>query len=791
MQAVPFLAFLLLLLLKLPLSAAEQPVVGELGRLESLIFTGTAHFSAAAIREQLSWDMPYYLASRPSSPLGQLTPLVAQRISSCYVGGGFLDVAVKSAVDGAHIRTDIIEGQQYLAGPVIIDGLEPDEAAAVVALATGAQNAMVPSAARDSYSAYTGVEKSWWSPGKPACFQDPEGMRKFVVSILANMGYLSAEVGISCQRREHHFADLILSIAHGPHAILGEVVIAGLAGTARAALEQFLDLKRGESFSQLQATRIEERIRASGRFAREHVEVVPITGSPACRLTITVAESVNIPHLPKHLPEEQEVVFGLVKSFTDMLRNGPEDLVLEMTAASPPHHPSIRMVFSPRRGLAMRYHLAQQDGLSTVTIAGADHRLFFWDNRGHGAVIMDGGDPWVLVEMKGRELDLGEVRPAGRGDPTTLTYQFGWFDSLNAHGIQAKTLLEPASILSLWIQSLLENNKVGDAWLFTFTAGVHAQIDRVTSRFKVLEWESHGLVAGLNLSFRLHAEVGAFERMMAEREAIAVAASPPQTSWNANEVLTELADIAAMHIAMTDDAKMTRMLTIVAALRKTMPADIIDFASSKIIGHREAIGDFPAPANLEDVVRNQLATLGQAAALFIRFAHSLSQDLGATSWPAELVRGIIGFLMSDRDAILVELAHLEKGGHMGPLGCIATSWVSARFPDLSTYFAQLGVASLDQQGFERDVTLLHPYAHAIVEGLLAMDDDIGMMLPSTCHQAALKAQDDLKRAIMKVGGTSDAAALDAWCKALWIGGGREACAEELKLRSISTAPTPP
>lgn len=103
-----------------------EPLVGQLGDPTSIQFVGLERLTAKELRSELSTDLDYQAAARPSSPLTNLLSVLEARLIAGLRHSGFMNATVTATYNAEKnaILVSLSEGALFRNGPIQIEGAE-------------------------------------------------------------------------------------------------------------------------------------------------------------------------------------------------------------------------------------------------------------------------------------------------------------------------------------------------------------------------------------------------------------------------------------------------------------------------------------------------------------------------------------------------------------------------------------------------------------------------------------------------------------------------------------------
>lgn len=229
------------LLIVTPPTIAEEQRVGSLGDRQHWHIHGLESVEASKVLRRLSSDLPVQLAGHPQAPLADLPAVIEARLLIGLKHCGFRDARVTVRIDPSNQTIDIqvSEGTRFLAGNVVVAGVEGELADRIVASLTSSEVDHQDETPKfDSLGkvlewvgngAASESKKTVWKLDEPAPFDDVtlKGFKHQITRIIEDAGYGDAEFTVSIVQRDQ-FADLTIHIADlGLPSILSGIEVKG------------------------------------------------------------------------------------------------------------------------------------------------------------------------------------------------------------------------------------------------------------------------------------------------------------------------------------------------------------------------------------------------------------------------------------------------------------------------------------------------------------------------------------------------------------------------------------
>ncbi|MCI0745123.1 MAG: hypothetical protein L0Y58_06940 [Verrucomicrobia subdivision 3 bacterium] len=290
----------------IPFEATAAEVAGTVdvfGSPDRLHFEGAKSFPAEALRRGLSWDLDFHLASHPAAPLKGYLDTIEKRLTRGYLHEGFPDVRVAASAhrDAGCIKVTIAEGPRYLCGDIIVTGTKrvPPDFIAKWAEKSGALLG-------------TNSSSLLWNKTSPASFTDwaQQSMTMIVSNAFLDLGFQMPSFDVKLTtRKDRGVADYVVRIdSEGPKSVVGEIDVLGVVTNSPESIIKFLAVGLGTEVNRDLVPRLTERLRASGRFVKHIVRILPPDEQGKSLLEIEVMELDEAPPLGQPLSPLQQTL---------------------------------------------------------------------------------------------------------------------------------------------------------------------------------------------------------------------------------------------------------------------------------------------------------------------------------------------------------------------------------------------------------------------------------------------------------------------------------------------------
>lgn len=407
--------------------AEDEPAfVRERGDLDRLAIRGAETFSEVEIKQALAVDIDVAVAARPDAPLETLRNVLAEKTLAGYRFAGFADATAKATFDPAadQLVLEIHEGPRYLAGEVVIEGLDAslaDRVREALTVEKPPANAVPPA---PQPGAAKPKKKVVWSVGEAARLdlESQNRVREKVESALYDCGRLLPQFNLELvpDRVQHTVALKLQFTEPGAAAQIDELSVIGNKKFSSEEILEFLGIQQGSLWTGEMPRHLERRLKQSGRFTKVKVYDKQLT-RPGVNLGVSVnlTEYAKAPSLSESLSREEQALVQLSRWLADFPK-GEDDLVIEFKVEDY----EIEAVVSPKLGalVLVRKPLppdAKQPAPVTWAFVTSDERIGFYSApRGRKLVAIP--TPTPVVANFQLSLHEGPPKFTGQG-----TFQFG------------------------------------------------------------------------------------------------------------------------------------------------------------------------------------------------------------------------------------------------------------------------------------------------------------------------------------------------------------------------------
>ena len=343
--------------------------VGMLGDWQKIEFEGLQEVDADAIRSALAGDLKYQAAARPSASLDEFLKITDERITQGFRHSGYAraEVTVRLNHKQRGIIATVNEGEKYNAGEIRIIGNRQINVESLIRALT-----MPPR------------ERAWtyrWGTDEPQAHDKKDSEPIWVEDELLRMDNNAATklmegTRIACADQGYPFAEPKIAVdftknrvklplnvdvsIENSKAKINKIDIDGLTRHTEAELLDFLDVRPGDTFSADLADRACQRLRDSCRFWSHSVEVHVLTSqgryavaSPELSIVIQVVEYTHVPKLGEPLPEIDEALrkaADWLEAFGQGKTASQEDMKLELFGPVGMFQGTISACISPHGG---------------------------------------------------------------------------------------------------------------------------------------------------------------------------------------------------------------------------------------------------------------------------------------------------------------------------------------------------------------------------------------------------------------------------------------------------------
>ncbi|HVU90249.1 MAG TPA: hypothetical protein VHD36_23155 [Pirellulales bacterium] len=344
----------------------EKPpeLVGDWGRVERLVIEGARSHNPETIRLATRRDVDCIAASRTAAPLEDYPPVLADRVRAGYIAQGFLDAQVGATIDRQRevIVISVIEGQQYLCGPIEIEGgagIDADRLRDWITSghpAADARLAGFDETGGRSEPRWVGPDGSLaefsepaWQPGRAVERRASEALERAVGQGLHDQGFRSARFTVTAEPVDGLAeVPLVINIADaGPLARIDRIDVTGSERDSADDVRSYLGVKPGDVYTNFLHARLWHKLWSSGRYL-DHV--IEAAGSPdeehSIRLEIKLVDYAPATPLAAPLQPAEQALLKM-RDWILGAGNRGEDLVLGIRLPQAEYD----LVYSEKQGL--------------------------------------------------------------------------------------------------------------------------------------------------------------------------------------------------------------------------------------------------------------------------------------------------------------------------------------------------------------------------------------------------------------------------------------------------------
>lgn len=682
---------------------AHIVTVRDQGDPNRIVVCGARTFTPRAVWSGLAGNLDLRSAARSAIPLQDYLRLLEDKARAGYQRAGFPRVQVRVKVNPSDdkIEVSIEEGPRYLAGDIVIEGVDDSIKKALVEALT---SACPPPNARpkivdvdegrpierwiDADGDCVDPNPPLWQPGEPASFCpcDLEAMRQQVRRSLANLGYygVSYDLKVATQS-DGKTASLSLRFPSlGPKARIGEVQIIGNSRNSEQQIRDYAGVRPGMAINGRVMQSIHGKLWESGRFVDFKSRGRSDTDDPSLtRLWIEVTEYQGAPGLGDPLSPEEEVLLKL-RRWLSRSEHWSGDLVFQTRQLPKP----IEVVISPKRGVLIRLgkRSAELGGTSwDFAAVMTSDRLGLYDLVARRCAVGTPQNEYIRLQLSMRL--TGDAK-------CPFAYNASWrFATRRPSGAEPFCLvlnLEPSAFLAIpheheakcaWQDNMLVVEEAMICW----------EIERETGELKRLRIRSE---RGQPWSSEVTFEPKGMDRRLKE---IDTTTCGQQNEWHEVWRSWSLIRFAAtnQHVFELCNGK-TPDPRALAVLRKLVDqAFFLPFSDRESCESKEESAEFRPPDD-DGQGAETAFWLSCMDALFPR-----------NSWPWSVGQEVIWGLLSKAGPSAEQLRHFNESDRLGPLGCLAAGYLNAALNDSpGRDFASEGLRRLDGAHFRLDYDFL-------------------------------------------------------------------------------------
>jgi hypothetical protein len=709
------------------LSAAKASEVGKAGDLSAAQIEGCKIIPQAVVRRALQRDPQIQTAISPSASLEDLRATVEQCLLAGYLEQGFAHAAVATTIASPadHLIIRVIEGKQYKAGDVIVDGAKLADATALASVLTQPSEVQIVPAQIDAIvgtivlPTWTDPEKAQgalWRSGRPAALIDRyiEHCRRKALEGLYSQGFCWADVKIEPRLNDDGTVDLVVHILHeGLRAVLGDVQVNGLTLNQPKDVLRFVGLEPGMPINLEILREAHKKLWDSGRFLKQTISAqAPASDPGQLKLVLDLREHPEAPPLNKPL-ETNPVQAAMVRAAVSLqksLASGSTDMLMTMDSG----RDQFSIIAAANQGVVMTWNRRQLNELpATNPSAPAPIALIdFLDNVPEPAdltMVMLKDRFALLSAAAARQYTVAAPFPVvlklacvPNGDdalhPLSLTVNAGFDTDSDPGGVDFQCAVAPVALLNLatpWRESPetpRPTSQIQDGILTISNSQMTLRIEQASGRIV------DSTFIGPMGTIHLRTQNGAVQREEAKAAAAAFvndydprhpfsSAAAFLLAWNAKSPLG-----VPMGMQLETIARPAAILKLVAAsalapLDERILSDQTNKDDPYFFLPDFSIGDYPV----------------------VMFFRSFNGDQGFPygSWPWTIIHEGLMSRIGHAERNMPELIRVLNGGEIGPVGYMSMS-AAIRLvnPNVAPSVARMGLDHLTADDFKKDFRVL-------------------------------------------------------------------------------------
>lgn len=671
--------------------------VAHFGCPPRLEIRGARSFEEAEIRRRLLADVDVANACNPAASTAELCRVLTAKAVEGYRDAGFADVVVRTAphCDRDRLEITIVEGQKYLAGRIVVLGVQAIDAETLIADLTAGTLPINPGWASS---------RSRWVTGEVARFgrSSIDGFYKGIERRLLERGRVGAQFDVEVTPdREQAVATLVVTFTdEGRAAIVDEISITGNKKNSREDVLELIGVRPGTPFLGALDKDVEEKLFESGRFIKSKVRVIkPAKADEPVKLAIELEEYEKAPPLRQELSRE-ETALARLGLWLHRFAESDDELVITLDD----HGDIMQAVIAPRRGIIGILRLPEGKGSAapfTLAFVMGDERIGFYSAPNKRKV--EGHPPRGRV-LGNIELSIHDGPPNLTGDGM-LSFGVG-FNPKGKTGSLFRFRFKdtPTSLLSLAHEYQSKLSWKDDTLAVAFR-DQRLSVDAATGRL-VEFGGSPDVMYGTMKPAR-----GEFRRMLQEIDAASADYAPAQpTDAPLTAALTLYCDAALHFLTKKEDAANRNAMNLVrklSLLGVAEPLDRIVMAVADAPDAKFFVPDdhVPEPFWKDNGTMNVPAIMYGLGRAGIQYADLLTPP---TTWPWHLWREAMFALTSKSSHLEKELVNHLSAPDSGPLRhLIVGEWLRAnQMRTMSRVFGLVGQLHLDTEAFRRDYSAL-------------------------------------------------------------------------------------
>lgn len=748
---------------------ADRPwLVGEYSDFSRIEIRGNDSFSSETLVAALDSDFGMLKASRPMSTLAVLLSAIETELTHGYRHQGFPDATVTADFDETahHVVVDIVEGPQFLNGPIIVQGVDADlqqlladrlSKSPTPPPAAPPQN---PSSTQTpGTTAQTPQQPVLWPADKPTSFTTwtSTELERRSLEVMQETGYLDAKVVVSIEPDDAlHVTRLQIAVTPGTPASIGRIEITGLQRHSQAEITSFLGIEAGQPCDLFARREWEQQLEASGRFASHVITTTPLANAAGSHVVrIDLAECEDVPRLGEGLIEVDLALLRAAEWLAhpenfggDICVHGEGDLQVlceyfnatpEDAAAADPAAEFEAPIELPAwlEGATGKFDLAlssRGDSFLTTQVTSADGQPLF----GYGCQFTSGRTALYSIgtaNCLAVDTESGPVPSANftfirvpttpTGDKYSMMFGFG---VSSESGGMLQIRMTPAFILSQ-ANSEEASFEIRDGVLHAEWEGVRSEFDVATGRLircecatgdgclVAIEIQPNGL-SNLISTCTTNTPLDNLSRDLSPELACG-AFLAEEAAWWANRLGNEV--------------EASRWEAVSRLLRNVDQTDAVETVGFTTAADEEA-APFIIPAN-QALAANPLAWAGQ----FVLWGNTAVLARNSGAW--QVGREAVSALALGDFTAFVELERLSRDERCGPLTSLyAAELLRFVHPALEAMWADRGLARIDTGSLQNDL-----------DAVVSSETAVGRLLIDLVAQAGRLPEHELRAVLAGLG----------------------------------------
>jgi hypothetical protein len=504
----------------------DGPLVGQLGDPASIRFVGLEQLTAKQLRNDLSTDLDYQAAARPSSPLPNLLSVLETRLLAGLRHSGFMDATVATTYNAEKnaITVTVSEGALFKNGSIRIEGTEKIDGSSIV------QQLARPGKAQPwtyffgenkagNYANDRVGEATWKKREVTDSYESTiERLTMRIRQLMIEQGYPFAVFTVGIEPETADTAALVVRItSEGSPGVVANFKLTGLTRHSEEQLLNYLGLKQGSSVNAQVLKDVHAKLRDSCRFWGHRLWLrVPDVSSnrysespQGLEIAITLTEYEHVPLLDSPLSVEEESMIR----FAHWLQNhGVErfsesgDLVIQSSSPSAEWGMNFRCVISPRQGILLDVD-GEIDDLYVLhhaaIITRGQAELVNWSSKSKLTMDASSINSAIKVQWTSGNVENGEYRSRLVLAPGIFSQEHN-----SAQSASWSITCDPVAAVHLLHRQDATYERV-DGELRVRSADTELCIEEATGRLKQMSLKKFD---EQNQSVNIHFEPGAFEQ---------------------------------------------------------------------------------------------------------------------------------------------------------------------------------------------------------------------------------------------------------------------------------------